>query len=373
MQGMSLRCSRTVVACTLWLACFAVCLPAWPQRLEPARAWIASMHEWAVPRYHRFVVQGEALVSAIDDACEGGPSPSRAAGIQDRWVSLTQTWRQLEALQLGATLQRRSSRKLDFWPTRPTVIEQAVKATASVPADGPQADDAMSRWGTAAKGLPALEWLLFPELKQEPPLWRSAAHCLFARRVARGVAVEALILRDAWEEEAGRWGTARPSEVEKAVHDSLNLLVGSVELLRGKKLQRAARIVALGGRDSELTVAFDSVRSGRTRQFLLTHFEALAQLLVGRRSELEFTTEGPAVGLSDMLVTRGLGELAAPLPVAVRNVHRAIHALPSEPQQWTPARVESAARAFRELRALIDPPISQALNVTITFTDADGD
>jgi predicted lipoprotein len=339
------------------------------------------MHEWAVPRYQDFARQGQELTQAIDEACEAGPPtaspPTRLRDLQQRWVETAHTWRQLEALQLGATLKRRSSRYMDFWPTRPQTIERAAQMTAEAPVSGSQADELMARWGTAAKGLPALEWMLFPASAQdEVPLWRSPAMCLYARRVARGLAQEGAVLRDAWQLQAAGWSGAPAAEVRQAVHDALNLMVGSCELLRGKKLQKGARLRELGGPESGLIFAFDSVRSGQTKAFLLVHFEAVAQLLLGRQAGLGHTQaamqEAPATGLADMLRAQGFKEAKVLLP-AVRKAHAALRALPADPQQWTLARTDAAARALRALRETIDPPIAQALQVTITFTDADGD
>lgn len=355
------------------LVCLGLPVQAKDDAAGAARAWVSALHEWALPRYQRLAERSQSLTGVIDEACAAGPTPQRAAALQQQWIDLTQTWRQLEALQLGATLQRRTSRTIDFWPTRPNVIEQAARMTADAPVSGPQADDAMVRWGTAAKGLPALEWLLFPEEGKPVPLWNSPAQCLYARRVARAVASEAAVLLEAWRTQAARWPMAPDAEVNKALSDTLNLLVGSCELLRGKKLQKGARVLMLGGRESGVTFAFDSVRSARTRTFLLTHFEALAQLLLGRRSNLPYVRDGPSMGLADLLAAQGYARQAAPLVAAVSRAHRALSALPADPQQWTVARTEAASRTLRDLRQVIDPPIAQALHVTITFTDADGD
>ena len=340
---------------------------------ETSRQWLLSLHAWAVPRYQHLRETTQTLSDSIDRACQSPPSSSAGKSLQTTWVEATRSWRELEALQLGPTLSRRSSRTIDFWPTRPGVIEQAALMTASAPASGPQADDLMQRWGTAAKGLPALEWFLFPEAGQAAPLWRSPAHCLYARRVAMGVASESAVLLMAWEREAARWPTATPEDVQRAIGETLNLMVGSCELLRGKKMQKGARVQAMGGPEGRLTMAFDAARSGNTRRFLLAHFDALAQLTIGRSPQLPYLREGPTVGLQGMLQKAGLSSEAAPLLPAVQSARRALSALPADPKQWTVARTDTAAAALRSLREVIDPPIARALQVKITFTDADGD
>lgn len=350
------------LACVGWRA--AASPAAAPH--EATRLWILALHGWALPRYAAFIELARALA-----AVEAGESADAVEAAQQSWRQALHAWRQLEALQFGPTLQRRSSRRLDFWPTRPALIEAAVRTTTERPPSGTEADRAMARLGVAVRGLPALEWMLFPEGSRPPPWTRSAAHRRYAKRVADELVAEGVALHDAWSQEARRWETAGPEELQRGLQEALNLYVGSCELLRGKKLQKAARIVALGGQGASLVNAFDSARSGQTKMFFLAHLEAWLELLAGTVGEA--VARDRAASLTALLTARGLGDLAAPLVPAARAAWRASLELPADPAQWTPPRVEPMARALRDLRELIDPPIAQALGVTITFTDADGD
>lgn len=344
--------------------------------IEPAggfRDWVIAMHEWAVPRYQRFGEHSRQLAEGIDKACEAPATPATLKALQSQWLDTVLVWRQLEALQLGPTLARRSSRTIDFWPTRPATIGKAVQNTADAPVSGPEADVAMERWGTSVRGLPALEWFLFSEGGEVAPLWRSPAHCLFARRISHDVADEAAHLHEAWKVEAAHWPGAPDADLQRAVNATLNLAVGNLEIMRGKKMQKGSGIMEMGGPEGRITLAFESVRSGNTRRCLLTQYEALAQLLLGRKAGLTYTREAPALGLADALRAEGFAAEAAPLKTAVKRAHRALAALPADPRQWTSARTDAAAKALRGVRAVIDPPIAQALHITISFTDADGD
>jgi uncharacterized protein len=346
--------------------------PDEPAATAVSRDWLRALHAWALPRHEQLLASAEALLQAIYAARQSPAAEPADAEMQTAWRRTMLAWRRLEALQFGAALQRRSSRKLDFWPTRPPSIEQSVLANAGVPEEGTEAERWLSRLGVAVKGLPALEWLLFGD-GDGVPLRRSPAHGLYARRLIREVLVEARVLRDAWVVEAARWETASDAEVQRALQDILNLMVGSCELLRGKKLQKAARLLSLGGRDAGLPSAFDSVRSGQTRAFLQAHLEALLQLLLGRHADLPFSPESPEIGLTDVLSRRGAAELGRSLHVPATRAYQAALALPLAPQQWSLPRVEPLANALRELRSRIDPPIAALLGIVITFTDADGD
>lgn len=349
---------------------------------EPVQRWMQSLHDdWALPRYERLQARTQDLSAAVARTCGEEPAARGPALVAARraWHDSLLTWRQLEALQLGPTLARRTSKTIDFWPTRPAVIEKAVQMTAELPVTGAQADQAMMQWGSAAKGLPALEWLLFPEGSAPAPATRDAGTCRYAQRVSLALADEAAQLHAAWREQAGRWHGSQPPPAQRALSDTLNLFVGSIELLRGKKLAKGAEMqarVRLGGVQAGSTKgldAFDSLRSGSTREMLWAHADALAQLLLGRTPGLAFTRDAPALGLDDLLAQRGHAVEAAALTPAVRRMRRALQALPADTQRWTPARVRGAAESLAALRRAIDPAVALALDVTITFTDADGD
>lgn len=347
---------------------------------EPVQRWMQSLHDdWAVPRHERLQGRTQALAEAVARLC-GEPAAAGPAlqAARQAWHDSLLTWRQLEALQLGPTLARRTSKSIDFWPTRPAVIEKAAQMTADLPVTGAQAEQAMMQWGSAAKGLPALEWLLFPDGGAPAPATRDAGTCRYAQRISLALAGEAAQLHTAWREEAARWH-AQPPPAQRALSDTLNLFIGSTELLRGKKLAKAAQMqarVRAGGAQAAGTKgldAFDSLRSGSTRDMLWAHADALAQLLLGRTPGLAYTREAPALGLDDLLVQRGHAAQARVLGPAVQRMRQALRALPADPRQWTPARVSGAAESLAALRRAIDPALAQALGVTITFTDADGD
>jgi predicted lipoprotein len=360
--------------------------------LAPVRRWMQVMHdEWALPRYVRLNERAQALAAAVAQACAGPGVPASApaapvragtppalAAAQRTWRDTMQVWRQLEALQLGPTLARRTSKTIDFWPTRPAVIDKAVQMTAGMAVSGPEAEQAMQQWGTAAKGLPALEWLLFPAAGAAAPLMQGEGHCRYAQRISLALAGETALLAAAWRDEAARWHSPQPPPVQKSLSDTVNLFIGSIELLRGKKLAKGAEIQArvrtgtapAGARHLD---AFDSMRSGGTRELLWQHYDALAQLLLGRTPALAFTRDAPSWGLDDVLLQIGQPRLAAGLAPAVQRTRAVLRALPADPQRWTPAAVRRAAESLAELRNAIDPAVAQALHVTITFTDADGD
>src|SRR5690606_34565165 len=137
-----------------------------------------------------------------DDGAEsaGGPDPTHEAllGAQQAWLATADSWERLEAVSVGPTLERRSARRIDFRPARPRSIRAAINAHGK--GRTPPSARALERVGAPAKGLPALEWLLW-----DPAVPTHAAGCRYAIGLAQDVQREADALAEAHAEAATRW------------------------------------------------------------------------------------------------------------------------------------------------------------------------
>lgn len=110
---------------------------------------------WYAPRVVEYVRRVEALQQALDAHCGGGLAiPARQA-----WREALVAWDRLSTVAVGPLVERRSARSIDFQPARPELIEQAIAATAESKLD-------MELVGSAARGFPALEWLLWAQPPQ---------------------------------------------------------------------------------------------------------------------------------------------------------------------------------------------------------------
>ena len=126
------------------------------------------------PLAQEVVREAQALAAALA-TCGPAVAPARTA-----WVRCMLAWERLSAVAVGPLITRRSLRAIDFQPTRPALIQRALAA-------GPGWDLALV--GTPAKGLPALEWLLWAGPRQ--PVACAFAQALAQEIVAEAVAVEA--------------------------------------------------------------------------------------------------------------------------------------------------------------------------------------
>ncbi|MBX3664213.1 MAG: imelysin family protein [Burkholderiales bacterium] len=305
---------------------------------------------WTAPRAAEFVAKAAVLTPALRQLC-AAPAASAATAqraARDAWREAMLAWEQLSAAPLGPLVQRRSLRAIDFTPTRPALIEKAVAALEKT-----GSEPALDRIGTPAKGLPALEWLLW-----SGPAMPGTAACRYALLIAGEVEREAVALRAAFAELAAREAGAWSEEaVIAGVSELVNQWVGGIERLRWPRLEKPLR----AGRPAE----WPRAASGATGASWAAQWQALRALAV-----LQGGAPQPGAGLVPLelwLRGQGLGVAADRLAQAVRRTDARMRGLAPG------GRVQDAARELAALKYLAESEIAPALNVRIGFSDADGD
>jgi len=189
---------------------------------------VAVHHAWSAPRAAHFASTSRQLAPAIQAVCDAAPPQAAPAMQQARqhWLATLTEWERLSAVAFGPVLERRSQRQIDFTPTRPRLIEKAVKAAPATAAE-------MELIGTPAKGLPALEWLLWVK-----PIQPGSAECRYAVQVAAEI-----------EREAAALAAATPASVDAqaALSELVNQWIGGLERLRWANLEMPARVALTSG------------------------------------------------------------------------------------------------------------------------------
>lgn len=338
--------------------CLAPALPAAAQPVLPADVAVpfyTPVHALEAlyrlhyqPRAQAFAQASAALVPALQAGCAPGAT---LEGPRTAWREALLAWARLAAVQLGPLVERRSLRRLDFQPARPELISRAVKA-APTDAAG------MARVGTPAKGLPALEYLLWTR-----PAAPGSAECRFAQAVAADLAQEAATLATDFQALAAQEFDDDGEAASAAFGEFINQWLGGIERLRwadiGKPIQSA------DGRRP----AFAREASGSTAAAWQARWQVLRQL-----------TAGPARPLGDGLVPveaylrgRGQNPLADALAAQVATTTEAFGRLGSGSQAPQPEAAQAAARALAALKSMIEKQVAPALEVALGFTDADGD
>lgn len=312
-------------------------------------AFMQGVHkEWFAPRAREFAGEAAALRPALEQVCKGQAGALAAA--RGQWQSAALAWDRLAGVAIGPIVQRRSIRQIDFTPTRPQLIERAIRAQ---PADL----RALERVGTPAKGLPALEWLLWTR-----PVAAGSPACRYAVLISTEVAAEGRALAQGFAELAARDWNADEEAAVTAMGELLNQWVGGLERLRWAHLEKPLRSA-----DGE-TPAYPRAAGGATKQSWAAQWQGLRTLGVALDNRVPQPGEG-LVPLETYLRGRGLNPLADKLAAQAREVTRHVDALAPADE----AKVLAAGRSLSALKRLAEAEVAPALEVNIGFSDADGD
>ena len=314
---------------------------------------------WGQPRSAEFASTSKALAPAVQTLCAAPAGQSAAAldGARMAWQKAMLAWESLSSVAVGPVVARRSQRQIDFAPTRPQLIERAIKTQ-------PQGAKAFERVGTPAKGLPALEWLLWTQ-----PAQPASPACSYAVEVALDVEREAVALQAAFKEaSATDWGAEDEQERStQAMGEFINQWVGGIERLRWAHMEKPLR-AAQGSRAPD----YPRAASGLSAEAWTTEWSALRTLAILPPDAAVPAPGAALVPLETYLRGRGLNPLADQLLKTTQNIDSAFSAL-TRAGKNNGTQVQQVAKALSALKRLAEAEIAPALQVSIGFSDADGD
>lgn len=321
------------------LPALALCLLA---LASPGRADVAEAVEGVIlPDHGRFADAAAALDAAARASCD-------PVALRPAFDAAFDAWMRIQHLRLGPSEEEGRALAVNFWPDAKgsgARVQQRMLATQDPVAEDPAG---FAQVSVAARGLPALERLLFADTPPE------GYACTLTRATAADMTRIAAELRDRWQDAFAatltRPGTGGPylSEVE-ARQALFTQLVTGLEVLADQRLGRP-----LGTFDRprpELAEARLSGRSLRNARESLLGLRALAVALVpdSPRTQAAFDRALSLAGGLDDPVFAGIAEPQARLKVEI---------------------LQQAVRATRDA-ALAE--VGPALGVTAGFNSADGD
>ena len=352
-----------VLALALWASTAVQAQSTWQRKAVPYYDTVHMLQglygHWALPRAQGFERTAQALPPAISALCNAPTDAGQAALARARsaWQDTTLAWEQLSTLAIGPVVERRSLRSIDFAPTRPALIARAI-------ATQPQGALAFERIGTPAKGLPALEWLLWTQ-----PVAPGTPACRYAHEVALDLLREATALQTAYAQAAATdWGTEDQQERSaQAMSEFVNQWVGGLERLRWAHMEKPLRA-------AQVTRPPDYPRaaSGQTLAAWNAAWAALRSATLLADSNAAPVPGSTLVPLETQLRGMGLNPLADRLRTAALRVDTALAGV-AQADIHSGAQVQQTARALAVLKHLAESEVAPALKVSIGFSDADGD
>lgn len=311
--------------------------------------------QWYLPGSTLLREQAEGLRQALAQGLGQGLSAPQRLQARQAWITTMAVWTRLNAVSTGPLLQRRSAQVIDFQPSRPKLVEQQIEALRAGRISTPPEARALDLIGTPAKGLPALELLLW-----HPAHARAdAATTAYATALADDLVREARALEQGWQAEAQR--NQSPEERRQAFTEFVSQWLGGVEALRWRQIERP---LLVAGADERIT--YPRQLSGQTALAWRSHWEALRTLMAlpepGAASGL-VTVAMMLRGQRQDRVVEGLGAALRRVDVALRQLR---------PQDGA-ERLNHAVKELGQLKRFFETDAAAAAEVQIGFTDNDGD
>jgi predicted lipoprotein len=299
-----------------------------------------ALAHWYVPNADAFAAAAARLAASLQSGC--GPAAQTA------WRDTLLAWVRLSTVAIGPLVERRSARRIDFQPTRPATIVRTI-------AMRPVGAAAFEQVGSAAKGLPALEWLLW-----DPAAPKTADACSHAHQVALDIAREAAALQTAFV--AWRDRERDDAAVVALMSEAVNQWIGGIEQLRLQGIERPLHEARSRGRSAPV---FPRAASGTSGAERAARWQALRALAVFDAPAAPAAGAG-LVPLETYLRGRGLNPLAD-------RLHRSALQAGDGLTGAAPATLQASARRLARLKTLVEGEVAPALDVRVGFSDADGD
>jgi predicted lipoprotein len=187
----------------------------------PSRADVLGDYavEVARPGYADFAGAAGELAAAVAAACDDASSEN-VAGLIDDVDALRLDWMRLRAMSTGPVMERRSDALVD-WPIRAADIETFVESAES----GSITPEVVAKnVGADTRGLTALRFVVASD--DSPTLLTDRAWCDYAESVAVVVADEATVVAETWVDLTEQFGddAAADDWVEMVVNDDINVV-----------------------------------------------------------------------------------------------------------------------------------------------------
>ncbi|WP_374568805.1 imelysin family protein [Ideonella sp.] len=351
-----------VMAVGAWAQAAPASAPAAPAASAPAAALPLAhpqtsalvdglLKAWYAPAARRFGSDGDALVDRTQAWCASSvknPTPATRDPALDAarqaWVQAMSSWTRLSAVQIGPLLERHSDTRLDFQPMRPAALDKVI-ANPTAPGEW-----AMDRVGAQARGLPAMEYLLWKK-----PAAPHTPACAYLVVLARDLRDEARELALAYAGEAA--ATRSADEAATWFNTYVNQWLAGMGRMRWRDLEMPVRS---WGMDQAPRAA-----SGQTALAWRERWQALRQPSAGGTG-----TPNGVVPLTDYLRSRGL---AAAADAMARDVGLADSALQGATPATPGPQLLEAAKRVDFVTHTIARDVSAQMQIQLEFSADDGD
>jgi len=314
------------------------------------------------PGYQDFAMQSRALTNAVEQLANA-PDPKSIEQARQAWSATLLAARRLQGFQAGPLTEREYASSFYYWQVLPVRIEAVAESARAI--DKRMIDEL----GATAKGLFALEYLLFDGAAGEPGgdvlklLAASDRRRAYMAALARDIEMKASRLADDWSRTDAQGASAKfVAAGQETVNVLVNQLAMNIETVAENRMNF---VLSLPQPVSRQFHRIEGSRSGTSLDGILATMEGIRTIYKGRDGAgLDDAVRKVNPALQQRLEQQmdaaiaALRDLKIPLERAVVEKRDAL---------------ESAYQAVRVLEISFKTELASALGVTITFNSGDGD
>ena len=324
-----------------------------------------------LPSYQSLTVSVTSMDSAITDF-NASPSATKFANVQSLFKTAYVAWEGASAYDYfgpAANAQPVLS-GLNIFPTATTVIDGNISSGNF---------NVNTFANTAAKGFPALDYLLFGGgLTNYTTDAGAANRKQYLAAVSADIKTEVSAVFNAWSAGGGNYIATFVKGTGNSVSSSLGLLINSLdedfEILKNDRLGIPLGMIPVGTTSPVLPKEVEAYYSGISVQLALAQLKAIQGIYLGTAGS------GKGLGLVTYLVNAKAqyngGQLSDTITAAFAQDVTDLQAVPDPLSQTIQSNPSGAIAAFsqsQKLVALLKTDMPSALGVLITYGDNDGD
>ncbi len=327
-----------------------------------------------LPAYQSLATAVSSMDSAIGDF-NTSPNSTKFSNLQTLFKNAYIAWQSASEFDYfgPASTAQPTLTVLNIFPTNTTLIESNISAGNT---------NINTFANTAAKGFPALDYLLFSAggntLTNYTADAQAANRQKYLAAVSADIKNEVNSVLNAWSASGGNYINTFLTGAGNNVSSSLGLLINSLdqdfEILKNERLGVPLGKIPVGTVSPVLPNEVEAYYSGISVQLALAQLRAVQGIFLGTGGR------GNGLGLITYLVNANAkyngGLLSDSIKTALASDVTDLQAVPdplSQTIQSNPASANTAFAQSQRLVALLKTDMPSALGVLITYGDNDGD
>jgi len=311
-------------------------------------AMIANITYTTVESYDKFVLT-VATMNGVCEEFEKNASPENLEKARQAWQESMTTWKACEILNFGLAKDKNYMFEINFSELRPKLIENALNDTAKID------ENYIKSLGSAAKGLPAIAYLLFEKEKELLDNAKNERMMSYLIYLTKNLNLNATSLQSEWAKDKEYSKLFIKNENNASLNTLANQLLALSESLASKRIDDFIKQI----KDSTKADILEGKLNDK--QFIIKTLESIQNTFNG----------GKGSGFDDYLDFLNAKFTNRNLSTAINEqIEKAKAALQIADNE---EKAKVAQDELKKLLILIKTDMFSMLNIPVSFTDPDGD